>query len=79
MGAEDLSQDIQEGPFKSFPHYATIGREISYDRANVLADRKGWSILTELYFNRVYSFICWSIKEVGSHLSIQIDKAHKNS
>lgn len=44
-GSEDLSQDIQDGPYAKFPHYATIGGDVSYDRANVLADLTGWSIL----------------------------------
>lgn len=44
-GADDLSKDIQDGPYAKFPHYATIGGDVTYDRANVLADLTGWSII----------------------------------
>lgn len=43
--ANDLSVDVDEGPFKGFPHYATAGGIINYERANVLADLSGWVIL----------------------------------
>lgn len=43
--AQDLSNDVSSGPYKNFPHYATMGGGISYDKANVLADLTGWSVL----------------------------------
>lgn len=43
--ASDLSIDINEGPFKGFPHYATSGGIINAEKANVLADLTGWVIL----------------------------------
>jgi hypothetical protein len=43
--AEDLSNDIDHGSFRKFPHYATTGGEINAERANALADLTGWSVL----------------------------------
>lgn len=43
--AEDPSNDIDHGPFRKFPHYATTGGEINSERANALADLTGWSVL----------------------------------
>jgi len=43
--AADLSVDVNEGPFKGFPHYVTAGGITNYERANVLADLTGWSVL----------------------------------
>jgi hypothetical protein len=43
--AKDLSVDINYGPYKNFPHYPTLGGDISWNRANVLADLTGWTIL----------------------------------
>jgi len=43
--ADDLSVDIDEGPFKGFPHYLTAGGITNYERANALADITGWTIL----------------------------------
>jgi len=43
--ADDLSVDIDEGPFKGFPHYLTAGGITNYERANALADLTGWTIL----------------------------------
>lgn len=43
--AADLSQDVESGPFRKFPHYATAGGEINNERANVLADLTAWSVL----------------------------------
>ncbi|RYG99274.1 hypothetical protein EON65_50430 [archaeon] len=43
--ASDLSQDVQDGPYKKFPHYATVGGDIDADNANVLADLTAWQTL----------------------------------
>jgi hypothetical protein len=43
--ADDLSHDVDSGPYKSFPHYPTMGGNIDADNANVLADLTGWSVL----------------------------------
>eukprot|EP01035_Chromulina_nebulosa_P019172 gene19172-25017_t len=43
--SDDLSVDVSSGPFKDFPNYATSGGGIDYERANVLADLTGWTIL----------------------------------
>lgn len=43
--AADLSSTIKEGPFRGFPHYVTAGGIENYERANVLADIAGWTIL----------------------------------
>mmetsp|Transcript_14298 Transcript_14298/g.21406 ORF Transcript_14298/g.21406 Transcript_14298/m.21406 type:complete len:569 (-) Transcript_14298:197-1903(-) len=43
--AADLSVDVDEGPFKGFPHYMTAGGIINYERANVLSDMAGWTVL----------------------------------
>lgn len=43
--AADLSVTVDEGPYKGFPHYITAGGITNYERANVLADISGWTIL----------------------------------
>lgn len=43
--AEDLSNTVQSGPFRHFPHYPTSGGLLSAEQANVLADLMGWTIL----------------------------------
>jgi len=54
--AEDLSVDVDSGPFKKFPHYNTMGGGINAEKANLLADLTGWSILeNEDLFRRVLS------------------------
>jgi hypothetical protein len=54
--ADDLSVDVDSGPYKSFPHYATLGGDISYEKANVLADLTGWSVLQNAdYFRQILS------------------------
>lgn len=42
--ADDLSINIDHGPFRGFPHYITAGGLINYERANVLSDLAGWTI-----------------------------------
>lgn len=42
--ATDLSHDITDGPYKSFPHYMTMGGSIDADNANVLASLAGWQV-----------------------------------
>ena len=42
--AVDPSQTVDSGDFKSFPHYATAGAGINYEKANALADLTGWTI-----------------------------------
>lgn len=44
IDTEDLSNDISTGPFKGFPHYATLGGDVSYEKANALSDLTGWSV-----------------------------------
>jgi hypothetical protein len=52
----DLSVDINHGPFRSFPHYATKGGGVNAEQANLLADLTGWSVLQhEDLFRRVLS------------------------
>jgi len=52
----DLSNVISHGPFKSFPHYFTEGGNINSEKANLLADLAGWSILqNEDEFRRMLS------------------------
>jgi hypothetical protein len=43
--SEDLSHDVESGPFRHFPHYPTKGGDINAQQANLLADLTGWSIL----------------------------------
>lgn len=43
--AEDLSVDVSDGPYKKFPHYATMGGSIDADNANVLASLTGWQVV----------------------------------
>lgn len=45
VNASDLSVDIQSGPFHDFPHYATNAGNLNSERANLLADLAGWSVL----------------------------------
>lgn len=42
---DDLSENIGTGPYRSFPNYATTAGDLNYERANVLADMVGWSVL----------------------------------
>jgi len=42
---EDLSQLKESGPFESFPNYETFFAEINFERANLLADLAGWTIV----------------------------------
>ena len=41
----DLSNDIKFGPYANFPHYTTLGGGINSERANLLGNMVGWSIL----------------------------------
>ena len=41
----DLGNDIKCGPFANFPHYTTLAGGINYERANLLGNMVGWSIL----------------------------------
>jgi hypothetical protein len=43
--ADDLSVDVDHGPYRNFPHYFTLGGEINAERANALADLTGWAVL----------------------------------
>lgn len=43
--AQDLSVDVDSGPFKNFPHFNTKGGGIDAAKANLLADLTGWSVL----------------------------------
>jgi hypothetical protein len=43
--AQDLSVDVDSGPFKKFPHFNTKGGGIDASKANLLADLTGWSVL----------------------------------
>lgn len=52
VGDDDLSIDIDHGPYKYFPHYNTEGGNINYEKANVLADLTGWSVLENAEFFR---------------------------
>lgn len=42
---DDLSHDVEDGPYKNFPHYATKGGDIPFNQANVLADLTGWQVV----------------------------------
>ena len=41
----DLSNTIDSGDFKHYPHYTTAGGLLSPEQTNLLADMTGWSIL----------------------------------
>ena len=41
----NLADDIKTGPFLGFPHYTTLAGGINTERANLLANMVGWSIL----------------------------------
>jgi hypothetical protein len=43
--AQDLSVDVDSGPFKKFPHFLTKGGGLDAEKANVLADLTGWSVV----------------------------------
>jgi hypothetical protein len=52
--ADDLSHDVESGNFKGFPHYATLGGDIAYDKGNVLSDMTAWSVLQNAdYFRQI--------------------------
>jgi len=54
--AKDLSIDVNEGPYKGFPHYLTAGGITNYERANVLSDLAGWTVLKNAdLFNSIFS------------------------
>jgi hypothetical protein len=54
--AQDLSVDVDAGPFKNFPHYLTKGGGINAEKANLLADLTGWSVLqNEALFRHMLS------------------------
>lgn len=42
---DDLSNTIDSGEFKHFPHYQTAGGLLSYAQSNLLSDMTGWSVL----------------------------------
>ena len=44
-GGSDLGVDIKSGLFEGFPHYTTLGGGINTERANLLSDMAGWSVL----------------------------------
>jgi hypothetical protein len=53
---DNYSVDIDEGPFRNFPHYTTSAGDINYERANVLSNLYGWGVLQhEDIFRRVLS------------------------
>lgn len=41
----DLSVTVNSGPFRGFPHFVTAGGLLNVERANLLADLTGWSVL----------------------------------
>jgi hypothetical protein len=43
--ASNLAVDVNQGPFRGFPHYFTAGGLENTERANVLSDMTGWTIL----------------------------------
>jgi len=54
--AQDLSVDVDSGPFKNFPHFNTKGGGIDASKANLLADLTGWSLLQHAdEFRRILS------------------------
>jgi hypothetical protein len=56
VDALDPSKTISKGPFRSFPHYATICNFEDTERANALADLTGWTIRNnEELFKRILS------------------------
>ena len=42
--SDDLTNTVNHGPFRNFPHYETLGGMIDYERANLLADMTGWLV-----------------------------------
>lgn len=52
----DLSNTIDDGDFKHFPHYKTAGGLLTAKQTNLLADMSGWSILeNKELFERILS------------------------
>uniref|UniRef100_A0A7S3MCL6 PNPLA domain-containing protein n=1 Tax=Spumella elongata TaxID=89044 RepID=A0A7S3MCL6_9STRA len=43
--AADLSVDVSSGPFKGFPHFPSSAGNMEAEKANILADLAGWSVL----------------------------------
>ena len=41
----NLADDIKTGPFEGFPHYTTLAGGINAERANLLGNMVGWSVL----------------------------------
>ena len=44
-GGGDLGSDVESGPFSGFPHYTTLAGGINAERANLLSNMVGWSVL----------------------------------
>ena len=52
----NLSVDIASGPFRKFPHYATAGGMINFERANALSDLTGWSVMqNSAFFQEIFA------------------------
>lgn len=43
--SDDLGHNREDGPFKDFPNYATTAAEMNPQRANLLANLVGWTVL----------------------------------
>lgn len=54
--AADPAETIGHGDFKDFPHYATAGANINYEKANALASLTGWTVKQNSdIFRRIFS------------------------
>ena len=53
---DNSTGDIKDGPFRHFPHYATTGGLLNFEKSNLLADFTGWTILhNEEMFRKILS------------------------
>eukprot|EP01041_Mallomonas_annulata_P001795 gene1795-3484_t len=52
----DVSHTIRDGPFARFPHYETVAGGMNSERANLLANMVGWSVLQHAdMFRNIFS------------------------
>ena len=52
----DMSNTIDNGIFRHFPHYYTAGGLLTHQQSNLLADLSGWNILQHKeLFERIFS------------------------
>lgn len=53
---ENIADTISHGPFRHFPNYGTTGGGVNYERANLLADLTGYTVLNNAAtFQQIFS------------------------